>query len=53
MKVVDGVSDGPLTRESVPARAVPVEEDGPIGRTERVPPRAIEEPETSVPDVLR
>ena len=49
VKVVDGVSDGPLTRESVPARAVPVEED-PIGGQSRVPPRAIEEPETSVPE---
>lgn len=49
VKVVDGVSDGPLIRESVPARAVPVEEDGPVGGQSAVPPRAIEEPETSVP----
>jgi OOP family OmpA-OmpF porin len=48
VKVVDEVSDGPLTRESVPARAVPVEED-PIGGQGGVPPRAIEEPEASVP----
>tara|TARA_B110000285_G_scaffold19083_1_gene18515 strand:- start:1680 stop:2894 length:1215 start_codon:yes stop_codon:yes gene_type:complete len=48
VKVVDEVSDGPLTRESVPARAVPVEED-PIGGQSGVPPRAIEEPEASVP----
>ena len=48
VKVVDEVSGGPLTRESVPARAVPVEED-PIGGQGGVPPRAIEEPEASVP----
>ena len=34
-------------RESVPARAVPVEEEGPVGGQSGVPPRAIEEPEAS------
>jgi hypothetical protein len=47
--VIDGVSDGPPTSESVPARAVPVEEEGPVGGQSGVPPRAIEEPEASTP----
>ena len=47
--VIDGVSDGPPTSESVPARAVPVEEEGPVGGDSGVPPRAIEEPEASTP----
>ena len=49
VKVVDGVSDAPLARESAPARAVPVEEDDSVGGQSGVPPRAIEEPEASVP----
>jgi OOP family OmpA-OmpF porin len=50
VKVVDGVSDAPLARESAPARAVPVEEDDSIGGQRGVPPRAIEEPEPDVPE---
>ena len=50
VKVVDGVSDAPLARESAPARAVPVEEDDSIGGQRGVPPRAIEDPEPDVPE---
>ena len=50
VKVVDGVSDAPLARESAPARAVPVEEDDSVGGQRGVPPRAIEEPEPDVPE---